>query len=274
MYFLLGDVLSMNVKAVYFSPTGGTEKIAHAVAQGLSENYEVYDFTLPMARARPLEFGTEDVVVFAVPVYAGRVPNILLKFLNGQIYGNGAAAVPVVVYGNRNFDDGLIELGNILSEHGFRLLAGGAFIAEHSFSRVLAAGRPDGDDIALAGSFGRRCGEKLSRWDGEDVRLPGCTPLRAYYQPRDRKGEPVNILKVKPRTNEKCIRCGICARSCPMGSISYDDYSEFTGICIKCGACEKKCPVGAKYYDDPGYIYHRTELELGYARRAEPVIVL
>ena len=59
-----------------------------------------------------------------------------------------------------------------------------------------------------------------------------------------------------------------------MGSISYDDYSEFTGICIKCGACEKKCPVGAKYYDDPGYIYHRTELELGYARRAEPVIVL
>ena len=40
--------------------------------------------------------------------------------------------------------------------------------------------------------------------------------------------------------------------------------------CIKCGACIKKCPQGAKYYEDPGYLYHKTELEEMYTRRAEP----
>lgn len=264
----------MRVKAVYFSPTGGTERIAKAVAEGICKSFEVYDFTLPAARENALRFCDEDVVVFAVPVYAGRVPNVLLKFLGSNISGSGAAAIPVVVYGNRNFDDGLIELGGILQEHGFRILAGGAFIGEHSFSKILAAGRPDGADIDLANHFGAECREKLDIWDGKDVELPGCTPLRPYYQPRDRKGEPVNILKVKPETSDKCIRCGICAESCPMGSISFDNYSEFTGICIKCGACEKKCPVGAKFYSDEGYIYHRTELELGYSRRAEPLTVI
>jgi ferredoxin len=59
-----------------------------------------------------------------------------------------------------------------------------------------------------------------------------------------------------------------------MGSIDPEDITQYRGICIKCGACEKKCPKGARYYDDPGYIYHRTELEEGYARRAEPKLFL
>ena len=59
-----------------------------------------------------------------------------------------------------------------------------------------------------------------------------------------------------------------------MGSIDPSDITQFTGICIKCGACEKGCPAGARYFDDPGYVYHRTELELGYARRAEPEFFL
>ena len=53
-----------------------------------------------------------------------------------------------------------------------------------------------------------------------------------------------------------------------------EDVRAFRGICIKCGACIKKCPKGAKYYDDPGYLYHKEELELGYARRAEPALFL
>lgn len=53
-----------------------------------------------------------------------------------------------------------------------------------------------------------------------------------------------------------------------MGSIDPQDVRVFTGICIKCGACIKKCPRGAKYYDDPGYLYHKSELEEGYKRRA------
>ncbi len=95
-------------------------------------------------------------------------------------------------------------------------------------------------------------------------------PYRGYYQPRDRKGNPVDIRKVKPLTKDTCNNCLICADVCPMGSISRENVREFTGICIKCGACIKKCPIQAKYYEDEAFLYHQHELEEGFARRAAP----
>ncbi len=271
----------MKVRAMYFSATDTTKTLAELVAGRIAElgGYEklTTDFTLPAGRAQAPEIASDELVIFATPVYAGRVPNVLLKFL-ATVKGNGALAVPMVCFGNRNYDDGLIELRNILEGNGFKTIAGAAFACEHSFSRILAAGRPDDKDKTQAEEFAAQVYAKLQCMDGEPahpVYVKGEDPIRPYYQPRDRQGNPVNILKVKPQLKaELCTNCGICAAVCPMGSINPDNVAEYTGICIKCGACEKKCPTGARYYDDPGYIYHRTELELGYERRAEPEFFL
>ena len=114
------------------------------------------------ARQRELRFNAEELAVLGVPVYAGRVPNVLLPYLTKQLHGGGALAVPVVLFGNRNFDDGLIELRNILTEDGFMPVAGGAFVGEHAFSRTLGAGRPNGDDLAEMDAFARRTAEKVT----------------------------------------------------------------------------------------------------------------
>lgn len=266
---------------VYFSATGTTEKIVLRIADRLAalaaEDSHQLDFTLPKARENPAVFSPGDLVVVGTPVYAGRVPNVLLSYLNTW-QGNGATAVPVVVYGNRNYDDALIELRDILEKDGFHTRAAAAFIGEHSFSKTLAAGRPDEADLALADQFAERLFEKLQAGEQQGqtpVPVRGENPLRPYYQPRDRKGNFINILKVKPKTREEdCVQCGLCASVCPMGSISPADVSRVDGICIKCGGCVKKCPTGAKYYDDEGYLYHKTELELGYGRRAQPELFL
>ncbi len=265
----------MNIYAMYWSATGTTEKIVTAIARELAGSFTgftSYDFTLPAARAQGKTFGPDDLVVFGTPVYAGRVPNVLLNYLS-TVEGNGALAVPVVLFGNRDFDDGLIELRDILEADGFHTIAGAAFVGEHAFSRTLAAGRPDAQDMQAARGFARQVLSMLreKRWR-TPVPVEGRTPLRPYYTPRDRAGNPVNILKVKPKTDMgKCSGCGVCANMCPMGSIEHAHPEIVRGICIKCCACQKKCPTGAKYFDDPGYLYHKEELELGYARRAEPV---
>lgn len=270
------------IKALYFSGTGTTETLVRVIADELSEQLtapsELVNFTTPDSREEIQNFGADDLAVVAMPVYAGRVPNVLLPYIRENICGSGGPAVPLVLFGNRNFDDALIELRDLLESNGFRTIAGAAFVGEHSFSRSLGKGRPDSEDIQLAREFAASVAKKLLSMEElpqKPVPVRGNMPVRPYYTPRDRQGNPINILKVKPLTDlEKCTQCGRCAALCPMGSIERDDASKISGICIKCCACVKKCPVGAKYYVDAGYLYHQHELEEGYALRAEPEIFL
>jgi len=264
------------VWSVFFSATGTTQKIVAQIAGGISKELglpeQSFDFTLPEARKEALRFTKDDLVVFGTPVIAGRVPNLLLKYLD-TLEGGGAAAVPVVLYGNRNFDDALIELRDILEKGGFHTIAAAAFIGEHSFSEILAKGRPDEADLLLAKSFAEKTAEKAAALQayGAPVDVEGIpSPYRGYYQPRDRHDNHIDIRKVKPVTSAGCDNCMICVKLCPLGSIDSNNTSEVPGICMKCCACIKKCPKKAKYFDDAGYLFHQRELEEVYARRAEP----
>lgn len=274
------------VRGMYFSGTKTTKKVVEHIADrlyidmkaavgGEVTKAEDIDFTPPQARLAAYSFGEDDIVVFGVPVIAGRVPNVLLGFLD-TLQGGGSAAVPVVLYGNRNFDDALIELRNILEDRGFHTIAAGAFIGEHSFSRKLAAGRPDEEDMKKAAELAEAAAEKLLHGNCESpVAVDGREPLRPYYKPRDRQGTYIDILKVKPKLDtDKCDGCGICVGACPMGSIKESAPGVVDGICIKCCGCEKVCPQGALYFDDPGYLYHKEELELGFADRKEPKLFI
>lgn len=269
--------MNAKINAMYFSPTGTTEKIVSAIAKETANgktSISTIDFTLPKARKEPVSFTQQDLVVIGVPVYAGRVPNVLVKYLN-TIAGNGALAIAIVVYGNRNYDDALIELKDILESDGFKVIGAGAFIGEHSFSKILAQRRPDEKDLAIASGFAGQIRIKLSSTDNfESVNVKGNKPYRNYYVPKDEKNMPVDIRKVTPKTDSNCIDCKLCTDVCPMGSIDYDDVSKLNGICIKCGACIKKCPVSAKYYDDKDYLRHKSELEINFASRREPELFI
>lgn len=263
-----------HIWAAFFSPKGTTERTVTRIADHLAGQrglpLQTFNFTCPPARQAVRRFAPGDLVVFGTPVYAGRVPNVLLPYLN-TLEGNGALAVPVVVFGNRNYDEALKELRNLLEDRGFHTVAAGAFATAHAFSDTLGRGRPDSADFAAMDAFAGRIGEALRTGTARTpVPLDNEGPLGGYYQPRDRDGAPIDIRKVRPKTRETCAKCRYCVYVCPMGAIDRVDVTKFVNICIKCGACVKWCGVGARYFDDPGYLYHKEDLERTYTRRAEP----
>lgn len=264
------------VWAVYFSPVGNTKKntllLARKIAEVMRLPLQELDFTLPDARDKKYSFSAEDIVVFGCPVYAGRVPNKLLPYLQNGFIGNDTLAVPVSVFGGRSFDDALVELQNILQASGFYTIAAAALVGQHAFSKIMSAGRPDELDSADINKFAVEVANKAVALTNlpPPVEVVGTNPPTAYYTPMGLDGQPTVFLKAKPKTDmEKCVSCGKCARRCPLGSINKDNVAEVTGSCIKCHACVKGCPQEAKFFDDEQFLSHKGMLERDYTRRAK-----
>lgn len=210
----------------------------------LSCEAEEIDLTAREERARDHVFGPEDLVILGAPVYAGRLPQ-----LEGGIFerlrGDGTPAVFNVSYGNRAFEDALLEEQDICQAHGFHGIAAGAWIAPHTFSGRIGAGRPDGADLEKVREFAAGVRALLERPDWRTCRLT---------VPGDRPYRPARRVEVHPAGDESCTRCMACVSRCPAGAIPPESpRSTDTGRCISCLACVKSCPAGARAVAGPAF---------------------
>lgn len=256
--------MNKQLNLLYFSATDTTEKVVRAIAKGICDNVIEYNITLPENRRREVNFTENDIVIVGVPVYAGRVPDFLAKYFD-RIKGSNTYAVFIVVYGNREYDDALLELKNICVKNGFIGIAGAAFVGEHSYTEKLATGRPDTSDLNIAFNFGLLIKEKLLASE-KQLLLHNLTVRGKYPYREGMIYEPVMI-----DTDEICINCGTCSENCPMGAINKSNTKDIDiNKCIRCCACIKKCPVNAK---DIKYEPHKEFINIlinKYCKRQEP----
>ncbi len=222
---------------IYFSPTGGTKKVADALANNLFDEYLNVDLCRSIGAA---SLGAEDVCVVAVPSYGGRVPAIAVERLR-QISANGAKAVLVCVYGNREWEDTLTELQDTLESCGFVCVAAVAAVAEHSIFRQFAAGRPDGEDLAQLADFAKKIRQRLESGQYGPLGLAG-----SHHTYKEFGG-----TALKPAVTGRCLGCGICAKECPAGAIDFEDPRiTHKEKCISCMRCMQVCPKKARTLDD------------------------
>lgn len=244
------NIEKLNLNLIYFSATDTTAKVVKAIAKGFNEDAIKYNITMPENRIRNLNFDENDLVIIGVPVYAGRVPEFLSNYFVSKIRGNNTYAVFIVVYGNRAYDDALLELKDIFEKNGFIGVAGGAFIGEHSYTEKLATGRPDDNDLNIAYKFGVDISEKISTIDATSHKLT----VKGNYPYR--KGMVYELVMID--TDNKCMNCGICSAHCPMGAIDKFNNKDIDIYkCIRCCSCIKRCHVNAK---DINYDLHKKFL--------------
>ncbi|MCQ2548296.1 MAG: EFR1 family ferrodoxin [Clostridia bacterium] len=262
------------VRVIYFSPNGSTktlaEYLAKAVADSLAVPWESNSYTLPKEREQKYIGNPNELIIWASPVYAGRIPNKTLDYVKSAFQGNGAMVVPLVVFGNRSYDGALAELCQIMKASGGKVVGACALVAEHAFSGLVGKARPDLDDYLSIDKF---VSNLLSKLESGDMDLKSEVPgdVEHYYVPKKENGDPANFLKAHPKVNEEiCLSCAMCESKCPMGSIKFNgEHPRFEGICIKCQACRKSCPADAIYFDDEDFLSHVRMLENEFRDRKE-----
>jgi len=261
------------VKLIYFSPTRTTQKILQGIAQGMPVGrIEHLDLTPPQMETQPFDEIADELTILGAPVYAGRLPIGAVQRLR-RLKAREAPVIVVVVYGNREFEDALLELKNLAGEQGFRPIAAGAFIGEHSYSTngtPIAVGRPDEADLNKAREFGERVFEKILNSQGMDrmsaLEVPGNFPYK------ERMKRPIEA----PTTQETlCILCGTCASVCPTAAVVVENaVITEPERCILCHACVKNCPTGARVMEVERIKKVADWLSTNYARRKEPEMFL
>lgn len=237
----------MSLYTIIFSPTGTTKKVADTLASAMAEHHTEIDLADNDRSFSKTAFTDQDLCILAVPVYGGRVPCTAANRLK-ELSGNQAKAVLVAVYGNRAFEDALVELQDLAEGAGFSVVAGVAAVAEHSIVREIAHGRPDEADLQSLRGMGKTIKASLNR-SAAPV-LPGNRPYRVY--------NPVPIaIEVGP----DCIRCGGCAAVCPVGAISKEAPSlPASSACISCMRCVAVCPLHARQADPEKVAFIRQKI--------------
>lgn len=225
----------MKLYDIVFSPTGGTQKAADILKEALEGEVVRVDLTDSKRDFHAVQLTQDDVAVISVPSYGGRVSAVAVERLT-MLHGQNARAVLVCVYGNRAYEDTLVELEDAAKQAGFRVIAAVAAVAEHSIVRQFAAGRPDVEDAKQLADFAKQIQSKLSAGEDTEPAIPGNRP---YKKPGG--------ASMVPKPTKECTQCGVCAEKCPVQAIDRENPKKVEEkTCISCMRCVSVCPHSAR----------------------------
>ncbi len=254
------------ITCVFFSATGLTQKTAVLFTDAFGAPVKKVDITPFSAEDVSLSFGPSELVVFAAPVYGGRIPAAAARRFS-HLKGNHTPAVVLAVFGNRDYDDALLEMQDIALAGGFVPVAAAAPVAQHSLMPRVAKGRPDEKDASLLAAFAARVQQYLRQASPQELTVPavkGKRPYQAYPK-----------IPFQPAASSACVKCGVCAQACPTGAISPANPAQTDASrCISCMRCVAVCPHGARGINKLLQGVAQAAFLLKYGARKEPEFFL
>ncbi|WP_432663628.1 EFR1 family ferrodoxin [Wukongibacter baidiensis] len=270
----------MKVHLIYFSPGGTTKKTVQNIAKGMKDLEIIeHDMLRKENREKTYNFSKDDLVILGMPT-ASKLFGLPAEII-GTLNGNGTPFVGTVTCGNGYYGKALIVMKKAMEERGFKMVAGGGFIGQHTFASNVATGRPDAKDERIQVKFGEDIYKKVVilkdlsfnrklkiDWPDEGAfstikcALISALPGLGVKLPNSWKELSVS---------DSCIKCGKCVKHCPTEAITLKGNIEFDiNKCIGCYGCANACPKKAIKSASPALIKSVDNVVKYRDKRKEP----
>ncbi len=247
----------MKLFKIYFSPTGGTKKVADLISGQFDFETTEIDLSNSMEDFSKFTFSEKDICIIAVPSFGGRVPMAAMSNIK-KLKGNSSKIILVATYGNRAYEDVLLELKDTLTTLGFFCIAAIASVTEHSIMHQFATGRPDLQDKEELIKFSDEIKEVLKHGEvTKDLCVPGNNPYKEY-----------KVIPLVPQVRQECKKCGLCATKCLVDAISKDNPMLVDKEkCISCMRCVAICPSKSRSVNEESLLAISKKLEKACSER-------
>ncbi|MCG8633996.1 MAG: 4Fe-4S binding protein [Desulfobacterales bacterium] len=250
------------VSLVYFSPGGTTRKTVRTIAEGMEDasvtSVREYDMLNPANRRTLLHFTGDDLVILGMMTATKLfgLPDEIMACLRGD----NTPLAGVVLFGNGYYGPSLKLMKQSCEASGFKMVAAGAFIGQHTYDNDIGRGRPDEKDRIIQRDFGRQIHEKV--YGAKDLsfghKLKTDWPEEGLFSTLK-----CGIISALPgmsvrlpaswsrkRITGDCIECLACEKRCPVDAIDIEIRSFDYKKCIGCFACGNHCPKNAIVTDN------------------------
>ncbi len=232
---------------IYFTGTGNSKYIADILAKQLDDT--VLDATAFIRSGEHPSFESEKPYVFVSPVYAWRLPRVLVEWIGKCTFGGNKKVYFVIDCG-----DSIGAAGNyaekLAARCGFEYMGTAEIVMPENYLVMFTptAKEDDGAIISAAAEHTVALCEKISAeavLDKIRITFVGrlCSDIvnPMFYT--------FYIGAKKFYATDECIGCGKCVSTCMLNNIMLKNGKPVWGKdCTHCMACICKCPTEAIEY--------------------------
>ena len=244
----------MNVLLIFFSQTGGTEKIAYRIQEGILNSDNDCDM-IDMKKADKLNLNKYDLIGIGTPTFYYREPINVKNFIQNLKNNDGKHCFIFCTHGSV-IGNTFYYMQEELSEKGYLVIGDFDSYSASSlqfYPEIMhTIKHPDEIELEEALNFGMSiCNVSLRIKNGESNLIPIYNLIEDTWWAKQSKTLTLDVLRrIFPKFEiniDRCSKCLTCQENCPTDAIDIEaDPPEIQKeSCIFCGYCEKACPEGA-----------------------------
>jgi NAD-dependent dihydropyrimidine dehydrogenase PreA subunit len=200
---------------------------------------------LKMEHEDPKSIVPENIIGLAFPVAIFSTYPVVVRFIKGMPKVDGTRVFMLDTMGG--FSIGLVShIKTLLRRKGYKTIGAKEFVMPDNFTPSQEKDKKNPAILerafAKADDYANRLWEGKTSWPSVPL-LPVMTfeLSQMVFRIPDFKKKAVKM------DQDKCSKCGLCAKLCPIKNIAMREYPVFLGKCELCMRCIAFCPTHALY---------------------------